>query len=532
MHLKSKNILHKSFISTLIICLFLCLNLEATDAEAQVEFEKAKTAYSKQKFRDAGDYFLAAKLYADSPDLKKQALEKAADAFGKAGQKYKQFKCLRDLVAGFSDQIDFESVINKEFEIGNDFARGHRDISLSWMPWIKGENKSIEVFEAVLEQAPFAKFAPALKLRLGRMYLEDGKIEKSLQIFRQIIKQHPKSPEDKFARFELANALVQMAGKAGDGDGRYAREAEEVLKEALKKYPKDPETQWIKQSILDTDEVRAKRLYDIGTFYVSRKNPEAATRYFHELLARYPESTYADNTEKELGKLDENFKPSETKKKKYKNPYPITELQDEPKIILIAPQASGGKWLLPLEDLDLDGSHAEAEYQAKATATKEAQEKARKEREKRVAAEREKRKKAEAEMKAKKEAELKKKAEEEKIALEKAEKEKAEAEKLEKETLEKARAEKEEQERKDQKAKAAAAEAKRQTEEAEKKKAAEEKAKQKTEKPKTPIEKIKFKPGLKKDSGSGSIYLIPLILLVLLVIAGIIYFWKKKKGAE
>ncbi len=34
----------------------------ATDAEAEIELDKAKTAFSKQEYRKAGDYYLAAKL--------------------------------------------------------------------------------------------------------------------------------------------------------------------------------------------------------------------------------------------------------------------------------------------------------------------------------------------------------------------------------------------------------------------------------------------------------------------------------------
>ena len=537
MKLNNKPIFYKSKLFALIFCLFLTMisNLIlATDEEAKIELEKAKTAYLKKDYRNAGDYYLAAKLYADSRTIKKEALEKAADAYGKANQKYKQFNCLRNLIAGFSDQIDFEAIVKKEYEIGNDFAHGHRDITLSWMPWIKGKNKSIEIYESILGQAPFAKFASVLKLRLGRMYLEKDKIQKSLNIFRQIIKQHPKSPEDKYARFELANALVQMAAKAGDGNGVYAREADEVLRATLKKYPDDPETQWIKQSILDTDEVRAKRLFDIAKFYVSRKNPEAATRYFHELLARYPKSSYVAATEKQLTKLDENYTPPEGSKKAAKLAYPMTQLPNEPKVILIAPQASGGKWLLPIEDLDLDGKHAEAEYQAKLIAKKEAKEKAKREREKRVAAARAKRKKEEAVRKVKRKAALIKKEKEDKIATEKAAIEKAKVEKLEKEIKAKAKAEKKERKRKAKQAAKNPKGKKKETPKNKQGKGQSKKTSNKKNKNKLQAnEELKINAKIKKaDDSSGSIYTIPLILLILALIAGITYYLKKKKNAK
>ena len=354
----------KIYIIVIVFLTLIANLLRATDEEAQTELDKADAALEQKSYKKAGDYYLAAKLYADSPNIKLESLKKAAFAYDKANQKYKEYICLKELIIGFSDQINFEAVVKKEFSIGNEFARGHRDIKLSWLPWIKGKNKSVEIYETVLKQAPFASFASSLKLRLGRMYLQKGKNVKALDMFRKIIKEHPDTDNAKFARFELANALVQFAARGGDGDGAYAREAEEVLKETFKEYRNSPETKWIKQALKDTNEVRAKRLYTIASFYQSRKNEEAALRYYNDLLSRYPSSSYAKYAKKYLKKNDLTFNPPPFVEKE-KIEYPITEFKPEPKVILVAPQASGGKWLLPVEDLDLDGTSAENEYNAK-----------------------------------------------------------------------------------------------------------------------------------------------------------------------
>ena len=380
----------------------LCVPRAASsDEEAESEMLKGKQSLVKHKNWAAGDYFMAAKLYADSPDLKRQALEAAADAYGKADQKYRQYSCLKELSEAFPGQIDFPANVKKQFEIGTAFARGHRDVVLSWLPWIKNENKSVEIYENVLKLAPFADFAPSLKLNLGKVYLETEQIPKALNTFRDVIRQHPGSPEDKYARFELANALVHLSTRGGDGDGVYALEAEEVLRQTLEKYPSDPETKWIRQSIQENEDIRAKRLYEIAEFYLSRKNPETAKRYFHDLMARYPASTQSKSAIEHLKKLEEDYEPPTEEMKRATIEYPIVQLPPEPRIILIAPQASGGKWLLPIEDLDPDGTHAEMEVKAKRESDREAAKLARSERARHVEEERARRKKLEDERRAK-----------------------------------------------------------------------------------------------------------------------------------
>ena len=510
---------------------FSGISVYADDIEAQDELKKAKVKFADADYYGAGNAYRAAELYADSADIKFQALTKAAEAFGKADKKYKQFQCLEDLIAGFPDKINFTEVIDEEYKIGNDFEQGHRDIPLSWMPWIKDSNRAPEIYKTILKQAPFAKFAPALKLKLGRIYLEEEKNEQALRMFRRVIKQHPKTKEAKYARFELANALVQLSSKAGDGDGAYAREAEAVLKETLKIYPKDPETLWINQSMRETDDVRSERLYKLAEFYQSRDNPEAAKRYFNDLISRFPDCKYAKPSEEHLKELDEDFKPHKIKKRKPINLYPVVDMKSEREIVLVAPEASGGKWLLPIDDLDLDSSHADEDYMAEKKAKEEAARKAREKRAAELAAKQAAKKRLQEEQLAKKRAAeaLKKKEETEKEAKRLAEIKKKAAE-LQKAAKKQAEAKK-----------AAEAAAKKKQDAAKAQKAAAEAKAQKGKSIETkPVKKeqavdsnagVDIQPDADKTKQEGSIwkYIIPIILLILLIAVILMMYAKKKK---
>ena len=363
------------------LALSLCVSASADDAQAGVEMDKGLKAFAAGDFRGAAKAYEAAELYADSPGLKLKAIQKAADSYGKADLKYKEFLCLKKQISGFADKIDFAKTVEREYAIGNEFMKGHRDVTLAWLPWIKEPNRAVKIYETILKQVPFAKFAPTLKLRLGRIYIENDEYEKSLSILRDLIRKHPKSKAAKYGRFELANALVQLAGKAGDGDGAYAREAEDLLKESLRLYPNDPETQWLRESKSDTDAVRAERLFYLADFYESRENKEAAIRYFRDLVARFPDDKLAAEAEKRLVKLDNTYKPRREEKKTTSNPYPVSKIPEERGVMLATPESSGGRWLLPVEDLDLDGKHAEREYQSR----KKALEALRKRRQERLA---------------------------------------------------------------------------------------------------------------------------------------------------
>ncbi|NOY75652.1 MAG: outer membrane protein assembly factor BamD [Kiritimatiellaeota bacterium] len=519
------------------LALIFCVSTFADDNQAEIENEKARKAFVAGDFRIAARAYQAAELYADSPDIKLAAIQKASEAFGKAGLKYKEFLCLKKQISGFADKIDFAKTVEKEYAIGNKFMKGHRDVTLTWLPWIKERNRAVEIYETILKQVPFAKFAPTLKLRLGRIYIENGEYQKSLTILRGLIRQHPKSKAAKYGRFELANALVQLAGKAGDGDGAYAREAEDVLKESLKLYPDDPETQWLKESQRDTDAVRAERLFKLAEFYESRDNKEAAVRYFHDLLSRFPEDEYADKAEKRLLKLDDTYKPRKREKVKGTDPYPIAAMPEERGVILVTPEASGGKWLLPVDDVDLDGEHADREYQSRKKAIA-----AKRERERRRAA----RLKARREV-ARKRLEAKRKAAEAKMAAEQAagkkEVEKKTA-KVKAETAAKLKRIKAETDRRIKEKRATAEKAAKAKKAASEKKKARLKEKKEENKKKdkgagveTPTEKTaSSKSSAESDKGrssdSANWFDILLALLAVLFIAAAVMMLKKKKDQQ
>lgn len=343
----------RPFIIVVVILIFLGVKGSADDAEARREFETAVSEKNSGCSLTAADKFLAAELYADDAVLKFNALKEAASCFKDAGMKYKEFNCLEKLLNNYPGEIDFKKTVEREYEIGNSFYHGERDPAFSWMPWLKDKDHAIEVYEAVLKHAPFAKFTPELRLRLASLYLDTDRIEEAAKTFRDITKMYPKTEEEKFARYELANILIQLAER-GDGDGSYGCQSQETLRTILEKYPNDPELNWVKETLEKADKIAAERLYGLASFYNRQKRNEAAARYLHELLIKYPDAQITTEAEKLLVSIDKDYKPSISEPPTpFRTNYSIIPVPEEPKKIMVVPENSGGKWLLPVEDLGL-----------------------------------------------------------------------------------------------------------------------------------------------------------------------------------
>ncbi len=338
-----------------ILVFFTFSSLNADDAEARRAFEDALEEEKAGNYKNALDSYLAAELYADDTVLKRNALEKAAENARKSGKLFREFTCLQKLVRNHPADSNFIALILRQKTIGDAFYKSHRDAIYSWFPDLKDKDHTIEIYETVLKNAPLADFAPETRLRLAKRYLDEGKIEDAVKAYRENIRLNDNTETAKFARFELANILIQLAEKGGDGDGSYNRQALEVLNEIVEKYPDSPDVKWAKRKKILAGDVAANRLYGLARFYNRAENEAATERYLKELAADYPDSQAAEKGRLLLAELDPEYKsPEKPEKVRDRHErYNSYQLPESPEKILVVPENSSGKWLLPVEDLDI-----------------------------------------------------------------------------------------------------------------------------------------------------------------------------------
>ena len=324
----------------------------ADDAEASESLSKASILDKAGDYRSAGDEYMAAQLFADTPVMKANALMAAAKAYRSAGYYFKEFDCIERLIKGHPGKFSFTEAVEREYQIGDEFFNGHRDLPFSWIPFIKDENKCIDVYEAALRNAPCFERAPDTRLRLGRILLDDQKPDKAIVCFKDTIKLHPETMASKYASLELCSTLLQLSRK-GDGDGKYSTQALEAFDQFVARYPKDPERPWIDRAREEVKGIIAKRINGLAEYYHRLGKDEVAERYLTQVIKEYPSTEPVNKSEDMLAKIDESYKVSPDRKAFMPEPrfYQKANLPAQEAPIIEVPENSDGKWLLPIKDL-------------------------------------------------------------------------------------------------------------------------------------------------------------------------------------
>ena len=152
--------------------------VQANDTEANTAYKEGLEKYTARSYYPAAKKFLDAELLADSPGLKADALKEAVNSYRQAKMYYKEFECVERLLNYYPSFIDCPKMVEREYEIGDEYFHGYRDPefwALRWVPWLKGPDRAVEIYEKALKHAPFASNAPEAKLRVAVLLIETDK---------------------------------------------------------------------------------------------------------------------------------------------------------------------------------------------------------------------------------------------------------------------------------------------------------------------------------------------------------------------
>jgi len=331
--------------------------LQADDAEASEMFQKGIAELQEEDFVDAAKYFAKAEFLADSPELKFRAASHEVNSYRRANYLGKEYEALEKLIRRYPTKIDLAAAVDRQYAIGDAYFHGYADPafwSLRFIPWLTDKSRMVEVYESALKHAPFAAGGANARLRLAIHYLKNVQNDKAFKLLREVIQLYPQSESAKFAMLELGNALSELS-LAGDGDGRNYDEAMSVFREFKQKYPKSSENEWVVQCENRARNAYAQRLHNIAEFYYREGNRQPAITYLTEVMRRFPGTPAAVESEKLLTELDQSYFPEQIAPEtapEYMQ-HRIYKLPAEERKLLLAPENSNGKFLLPIYDLNL-----------------------------------------------------------------------------------------------------------------------------------------------------------------------------------
>ncbi len=200
----------------------------------------------------------------------------------------------------FSERI--MEMIERQFEIGNLFLE--KKVRHSWGSFLNSNEAAIEIFNSVIENAPYEEFAAASQYRLGLALLKAKRLYEAKEAFTKVLDNYSTSEWIDEAEYQIAVVTAQVSG-GFDYDQAGASSARRQFEDFIKEHPEAQLKTEAGKRVRSLKEEEAQGNFNTARFYEKQKAYNSAKIYYQYVITHYPQSSWAQKAKKRLKKIEE-----------------------------------------------------------------------------------------------------------------------------------------------------------------------------------------------------------------------------------
>lgn len=211
----------------------------------------------------------------------------------------------------------FESAIQHKFEIAEGFRTGKKKhfLGLRTLPkWTPAGSDAISIYEEVISAFPHHELAAHSLYGKAQILAKREDFRASIEAFQTLIRRFSKHPLAIESYIGIGGVYLMQA-QAEYPDPDYLDLAELNLRKFQASFPQEEKLEVARLNLMDMQEYYASCFYETARFYERTKKWGAAKIYYKKILATYPESDIAIQSQQRLDNVQKKIDRIEAKKK-------------------------------------------------------------------------------------------------------------------------------------------------------------------------------------------------------------------------
>ena len=268
----------------------------------QAQIQQAKGYEAKKDWENAlNSYRVTSRLWPNSPYVP-QALFGTARAQEELGDFYKAFLTYEKLIEKYPNDERFNEVLRRQYEIGNRFLKGER-LKIWRIKTFPSMDKTCEIYETIIKNGPYSEVAPMCRMKIGEARDKQKLHEEAVLSYQKVIDDYPDSPLAPEAYFHIGKSYYLQSDRA-EYDQSAANRAALAFTDFLSRYPKHENAKEAEDTLKKIQAEQARGLWQLAQYYDRKQhNPAAALVYYNDLIAKFPNSTYASQAKPRLEEI-------------------------------------------------------------------------------------------------------------------------------------------------------------------------------------------------------------------------------------
>ena len=224
-----------------------------------------------------------------------------AECLGAIGYHYKAFQQYQELIKKNPNTTHFDTVLQRQYEIGNLFLAGERQ--KAWgIRWLPSLDRAVEVYEQVVKNGPYSPVAPESQFRIGLAYEKQRDYLAAVHAYEKLLERYPKLPLAEGAQFQIGWEYKKESARA-EYDQNAANQAIAAFTDFLLRFPRSDKVAIAQEYLIGLKGEQARGLFHIGLFYEKNGHFKSALIYYNDVIEKNPESNWASQAKDKVAKL-------------------------------------------------------------------------------------------------------------------------------------------------------------------------------------------------------------------------------------
>jgi len=255
---------------------------QAQENDASSMMRDARTAASTGNDNRARDiYKMIVKKYPFT-DSAAEAQFEYATLTRTHGRLQDAFDAYQKVVAEFRTSTRYADAIVQQFEIAEEARSGKKEGTLLLIPMKMSSGDVIKMYQTIIKNAPYGKYAAPSQFAIGEIYEERGDKPEADSAYQMVVDNYPTTKQASEAQYRLG-AINTRAAKRSQDSTNLTR-AKDASQTYLATNPTGEHVAEVESQKRQTSAISAERSLDIAKFYERSGKPKAAAIYYNEAL--------------------------------------------------------------------------------------------------------------------------------------------------------------------------------------------------------------------------------------------------------
>lgn len=219
----------------------------------------------------------------------------------KKGDFWAAYKSYQRMLEKYPASAFFDQAIEREFAIGNLYLSGEPQ-RLWKIPVGPSMDKTVEIFEAVIKNAPYGSYAPQAQFKIGLAREKQKKYDEAIKAYNVILDKYPGNDIADDAQYQIGYAWMRASSEP-DYDQSAAQKAIEAFQDFLTRYPNSEKAAQAQDNINALHSRQTQGSFNIAQFYETQHDLKAAYIYYNDVIKENPDSPQAQIAKKKVQDL-------------------------------------------------------------------------------------------------------------------------------------------------------------------------------------------------------------------------------------